>query len=72
MAESDIELITRYWTTAPADYLTAMGVDINKMPSPRAMAGTTFRATKPALSSKTIILYYLVAERKTGWSLQCK
>jgi RimJ/RimL family protein N-acetyltransferase len=34
MAESDIELITRYWTTVPADYLTAMGVDINKMPSP--------------------------------------
>ena len=31
--ESDIDLIIHYWLTAGDDYLTAMGVDLHKMPS---------------------------------------
>lgn len=31
--ESDIELIIQYWLTASDDYLTALGVDLDKIPS---------------------------------------
>ena len=32
ISTTDIESITNYWTNASDDFLTAMGVDLNKMP----------------------------------------
>ena len=32
--EGDVDLIVNYWSQADPDYLTGLGVDMSKLPSP--------------------------------------